>query len=277
MRLSIAAALAALAMAAPAWTAAPLALEGPPCFTAKEQLVPGLEIYQQAPPPVPGGEGGYAFFPATAFASQSMDRLWQARSGPYKLYYFQWANRSTQGVVNARGKLIARKGNFQPGTDGPRDQRTGFTSIEKADACTLAQTAKALGLPTGRSQAFAREAGVRLVSLHNDGRTGLANAVDVCVVPPRAAPARAAGVLLDYEVQDGRTPDYTLTFLTRYADLVHSVGKQAILLINPLDAPSQSRLSDIMRDHLAGGGIIVAAAHGAIGLDRARELKLGVA
>jgi heme exporter protein A len=44
-----------------------------------------------------------------------------------------------------------------------------------------------------------------------------------------------------------------------------------------LDAPSQSRLSDIMRDHLATGGIIVAAAHGAIGLERARELKLGVA
>lgn len=44
-----------------------------------------------------------------------------------------------------------------------------------------------------------------------------------------------------------------------------------------LDAPSRSRLSDIMRDHLARGGIIVAAAHGAIGLDRARELKLGAA
>jgi heme exporter protein A len=44
-----------------------------------------------------------------------------------------------------------------------------------------------------------------------------------------------------------------------------------------LDAPSQSRLSGIMRDHLAHGGIIVAAAHGAIGLERARELKLGAA
>jgi heme exporter protein A len=42
-----------------------------------------------------------------------------------------------------------------------------------------------------------------------------------------------------------------------------------------LDTPSQTRLSEIMRGHLAGGGIIVAAAHGAIGLDRARELKLG--
>ena len=59
-----------------------------------------------------------------------------------------------------------------------------------------------------------------------------------------------------------------------------AVSRPVWLLDEPtsaLDAPSQGRLSDIMRDHLAGGGIIVAAAHGAIGLERARELKLGAA
>ena len=44
-----------------------------------------------------------------------------------------------------------------------------------------------------------------------------------------------------------------------------------------LDVPSQKRLADFMRTHLAGGGMIVAAAHGPIGLERARELKLGPA
>jgi heme exporter protein A len=44
-----------------------------------------------------------------------------------------------------------------------------------------------------------------------------------------------------------------------------------------LDAPSQSRLAGLMANHLAGGGIIVAAAHGPIGLEGARELKLGAA
>jgi heme exporter protein A len=44
-----------------------------------------------------------------------------------------------------------------------------------------------------------------------------------------------------------------------------------------LDGPSRKRLADLMRDHLAGGGMIVAAAHGPIGLKRARELKLGPA
>ena len=42
-----------------------------------------------------------------------------------------------------------------------------------------------------------------------------------------------------------------------------------------LDVPSQNRLADLMRSHLAGGGMIVAAAHGPIGLERARELKIG--
>jgi len=44
-----------------------------------------------------------------------------------------------------------------------------------------------------------------------------------------------------------------------------------------LDAPSQQRLAELMHVHLVDGGMIIAAAHGAIGLERARELKLGLA
>jgi heme exporter protein A len=44
-----------------------------------------------------------------------------------------------------------------------------------------------------------------------------------------------------------------------------------------LDAASQARLAGLMRRHLAGGGLIVAASHGPIGLARTRELKLGAA
>ncbi|MFN3658384.1 MAG: heme ABC exporter ATP-binding protein CcmA [Pseudolabrys sp.] len=42
-----------------------------------------------------------------------------------------------------------------------------------------------------------------------------------------------------------------------------------------LDVPSQTRLAELMRDHLAGGGLIVAAAHGPIGLENPREMRLG--
>ncbi|HWE78523.1 MAG TPA: heme ABC exporter ATP-binding protein CcmA [Pseudolabrys sp.] len=42
-----------------------------------------------------------------------------------------------------------------------------------------------------------------------------------------------------------------------------------------LDAQSQERLADLMQAHLGNGGLIVAAAHGPIGLAALRELKLG--
>ena len=42
-----------------------------------------------------------------------------------------------------------------------------------------------------------------------------------------------------------------------------------------LDVPSQGRLAELMRSHLASGGMIVAAAHGPIGLERPRELQMG--
>ena len=41
-----------------------------------------------------------------------------------------------------------------------------------------------------------------------------------------------------------------------------------------LDAAAQAVLSDIMRRHLARGGLIVAATHGPLGLPAMRELRL---
>jgi len=41
-----------------------------------------------------------------------------------------------------------------------------------------------------------------------------------------------------------------------------------------LDTVSQDRLADLMRSHLAGGGIIVAATHGPLGLDGVKELRI---
>lgn len=42
-----------------------------------------------------------------------------------------------------------------------------------------------------------------------------------------------------------------------------------------LDAAAQVLLSGLMRDHLDGGGLILAATHGPLGLDGASELRLG--
>jgi len=57
-----------------------------------------------------------------------------------------------------------------------------------------------------------------------------------------------------------------------------TVHRRLWLLDEPastLDAEGQLRLSDLMRAHLARGGLILAAAHGPIGLAAAQELKLG--
>jgi heme exporter protein A len=42
-----------------------------------------------------------------------------------------------------------------------------------------------------------------------------------------------------------------------------------------LDAASQDRLRGVMGDHLSGGGIVLAATHGPLGLEGAGELRLG--
>jgi heme exporter protein A len=42
-----------------------------------------------------------------------------------------------------------------------------------------------------------------------------------------------------------------------------------------LDREAQDTLATLMGEHLAGGGIIAAATHGPLGLDGARELRLG--
>ncbi len=42
-----------------------------------------------------------------------------------------------------------------------------------------------------------------------------------------------------------------------------------------LDRAGQGRLAELMREHLAGGGLIVAATHAPIGLEGARELRMG--
>ena len=42
-----------------------------------------------------------------------------------------------------------------------------------------------------------------------------------------------------------------------------------------LDLAAQALLASLMREHLAQGGAILAATHGPLGLDGARELRIG--
>ena len=43
----------------------------------------------------------------------------------------------------------------------------------------------------------------------------------------------------------------------------------------PLDTRGQEDFAAVMREHLSGGGLIIAATHASLGLERVRELRLG--
>lgn len=216
--------------------AAPIGLDGPACFTRSDNAALTFELIQQAPPPRAGTKA-YPFYPLTGVTTMQLGTLGQSAGG-YARYYFQWSNRSNAPILNARGKSMARKPNFQAAQFTPRKQRTAFSSVDRANACTLAQTATLLGQGT-RAARTADDAGIRLISETAQVDAGMIGPADVCVTAQGRLPRDATGVLLDYEVQDKRSGDQTLSFLRTYTALVHAAGYKAILLLDPLDAPSQ--------------------------------------
>jgi heme exporter protein A len=95
--------------------------------------------------------------------------------------------------------------------------------------------------------------------------------------------AEATAVALDAVGLEGvaRLPaGYLSAGQRRRLSIARLVGvKRPVWLLDEptaaLDLASQDRLAALMRDHLSGGGIVVAAAHGGIGLERTQELRLG--
>lgn len=211
------------------------------CFTPADNARLKFEMLQQAPPPDFDGQPDYDYYPLTGAATMQASRIAASRATRVGKYYFEWANRSTAPMFAPTGRQLMRKANRQPRLgDKARTQRSEFTSIAAANACTLAQTSAVLGMPLQRAQEFAREGGVRLARVRDAADQGATGpTANTCLILDTPLARQANGVLLDYEVSDGRSPAQTLTFLTAFAGLVHSAGKRAILLVNPLDAPSQ--------------------------------------
>jgi hypothetical protein len=220
----------------------PLAQAATPCFDAASSRNLPFEVYQQAPPPPRPDAPSYNFYPLSAAVSADLERLNQSQ-GPVRRYYFLWANRC-QAPASGRGACgWNQKGNFvfQRATAGTPELRTFFSSLERADACTLAQASRLLGDDDASIDAYARAAG----SSNEKGPPGAMasrageRVVDRCPLAEQALAPDAAGIVLDYETSDGRTPAYTTAFLRRFAALVHAHHKQALLYLDPWDAPSQ--------------------------------------
>ena len=213
------------------------------CFSAADSKDVPFEVLWQVPPPIEVTDPHYPHYPTTGAASQDLAKLNGTHAGSLDLYYFLWANRCHDLGFNAGVCGWNKKGNvvFPKLTTDRGEVRTFFSSFERANDCTLAQAARVLGYPEAKMQGYARRSGITLVA---KGPDVLSHAkdnrlVDVCLLEREPLTARGRGIVIDYEVQDGRTPAQTLAFLDEFTALVHGQNKQAILLTNPLDAPTQ--------------------------------------
>ncbi len=97
---------------------------------------------------------------------------------------------------------------------------------------------------------------------------------------PRGAPIRPALEAVDLAQLSDLPAAYLSAGQRRRLSIARlvAVPRPLWLLDEPtsaLDTQSQDRLAALMRNHRSRGGMIVAAAHGPIGLDDPRELKLG--
>ncbi|WP_072380297.1 hypothetical protein [Novosphingobium sp. NDB2Meth1] len=240
--------MAALAGAGLVCAMVPLAAATAPgadCFSAADNARLRFEAFQQAPPPRDGAR--YPHYPLSAAVSGQLGRLASAPKG-IQTWYYHWANRAATPLVGAGGRQIVRKLNLEPSRTGNRRHRSAFSSIDRANACTMAQAASLLG-QDARARRYARDAGVTLINERALPDEAPPSPADTCVLASGKLPPRASGIMLDYEVQDGRDPQTTETFLTAYAKLVHAAGKRVILLVNPLDSPGQQRFTGVTAEN----------------------------
>ncbi len=238
-------ALASVGLALVTFPRVAATVPGPDCFSAADNARLRFEVYQQAPPP--SGHGSYPYYPLSAAASGQLGRLASAPSG-IRTWYYHWANRAATPLVGADGRQIIRKLNIEPSWTGNRRHRSAFSSIDRANACTLAQASSLLG-KNARARRYAQDAGITLTSEEALPDTAPRSPADTCVLASGKLPPQASGIVLDYEVQDGRDPPTTERFLASYAKLVHAAGKQVILLINPLDSPGQQRFTGVTAEN----------------------------
>ena len=209
------------------------------CFRQDANSRLKFQVFQQAPPPANNEQKNYRFFPLSGSSSMNVPLLNSSQASSDK-YWFQWANRcqpmadsSERCGWNPKGNIVSPRLVFNG-----EDKRLFFSTMQKANLCTLIQASFVLNVPYDEPAAKAN--GLRVVQYDN-AEPALTNGrfVDACVVPPERFNPNIQGIILDYEVQDGRSPEATRQFLSDYASLVRRSGRKVGLLSNPLDAPTQ--------------------------------------
>jgi hypothetical protein len=192
-----------------------------------------------------------SFLATDYFTSQS--KLLQNPPVGLNDYFDVWANRCNPPVT---GSVPGDDSGCIGGNGGERtegnynsevnpvihtaDGNILFSSYQLANNCTLARTAYVLGQSTdqitasyGTGLTFVRPSTIPTGTMVND-----------CILPAVSDPS-VTGILLDYEVGDGRTPAQSTAFLKQFADLVHAAGKRAVLYIDPLNSSNTQKYTGI--------------------------------
>lgn len=205
-------------------------------------LRPPFKIFASVPPPVSDSDTRYAdYYLTDAFTVQALKLTATSSSATIGKYYFLWANRcalngaaqspSYDGCPSVTKK--SRTGNFLFYPSHRTEEGTNtFSSLRRADNCTLAQAAYMLGM---KPSAISAQWGAGLTIVWDPANAPGGMFSDTCVMPQTQAPT-IDGIIIDYEVQDDRTPAQTTDFLTRFSNLLHSFGKKAVLYSNSLGA-----------------------------------------
>lgn len=238
-------------------------VKGCNCFTpADTAKINGINVWQQAPVPTSSSQNNYKYWPAHNISTNQTPSIAASNWTEGKRWSFLWANRRNQGHdTNIKANLL-------PGSVVKHNDiecRTTYTTIEQANAATRAHVRYLLGMGMdsvqqpwlatgGRASDFITHDALKA----NPGRycTGPIQRIQVSgvwmiyreipnkVILPAARlvdgprPDLNAGIVLDYEVQDSRTPQQTTAFIKSVADDVHRMGKKLVLYTNPLNAPT---------------------------------------
>ena len=233
-------ALSALTVVA---TASP-ALSKAPCFTAQDSTALPFEVIVQAPPPKSDGESNWRFYPANGAASADLAALSASNAHSLRKYWYLWSNRCHAQLGdgqdtcgwNQKGNVVSPRLTASNG----EEVRTFFSTFAAANDCTMIQAASAMGSGRSELESLAARGKVKLLSRNDNPMQYVQSGrlVDVCLLPDAPLPP-SVDIVLDYEVQDRRTPQQSEVFLVDFARLVKSKGRRVFLYTNPLDAPTQ--------------------------------------
>ena len=198
-----------------------------------------FRVFAQEPPPSSDSDHSLDYYSLTDAATNDAAQLTPAATSAHiGKYYRVWGNfcnppKANSAVGDESGcvggnRAKRTKGNYlnYPNIRTPEGKNL-FSTYRQANNCTLSQTAFMLGW-SQRAIESKWGAGLSIVWDPSKWVMPTGSFTNICVMP-RASVPTVSGILIDYEVGDGRTPAQTTAFLTEFTSLIHAAGKKAVL------------------------------------------------